>query len=264
MNITLQRPKVPEYFATRRFCTKLWFFSQTIASETGAATLPTITRIDNAMPLVPTTIPDICVHLLALSPHPIWLVEMEGSLGGHRPPFDDVKFQMEIGKHAFGDRRALLGCKFRSVDLSRLLAILQTGIDVEPPSAPIYLETFEKAWDYGGFPKVTLALDYNFLDQTYRVVPADTPADKLTELELTFPTRMLVQHGTKYWFSRLASTDRRLNTPYEASFAKWIPGDATKALRGVMIFAKVDDGTIEDIYTAMEDCGIKSLNSDEE
>jgi hypothetical protein len=50
----------------------------------------------------------------------------------------------------------------------------RTGIDVEPTDARIYVAGLEKSWEYGGWPKVIMALDQEQLESTYREIPADT------------------------------------------------------------------------------------------
>jgi hypothetical protein len=77
------------------------------------------------------------------------------------------------------ERLALLGAIFRGVALSRLGTVLRQGIDVTPSHAPFYAEDFEKAWEYGGWPKMILALNPGQLDRTFREVASDAPLAEL-------------------------------------------------------------------------------------
>lgn len=97
----------------------------------------------------------------------------------------------------------LIGCGFRGVSWDRLGVVLSTGIDVEPTDATIYVDGFDKALEYGGWPKVIVALRSAQLDSAFREVSADTPPAQLAELERAFGTRLPSVDGSKLWLSRL-------------------------------------------------------------
>ncbi len=136
---------------------------------------------------------------------------------------------------------ALINCTFRGVSLDRLGHVLAHGIDIWPTDDVIYTSFFDKAWEYGDFPKVILALDQRQLSQTFRVVPASTPEHELAELVQTFPTCLRIQDGSKLWLSRLDRDDPRIGSSYEMEYANWIPGNALECLQGVFIFTPEAD-----------------------
>jgi hypothetical protein len=130
---------------------------------------------------------------------------------------------------------------FRGVTLDRLPTVVRLGIDVEPTCTPIYHDHIDKAWEYGGFPKVILALDERLLDRTFREVPLDHPEEEQQALLEEFPTRVVGPEGSTLWFSKLAPDDPRLTKPYEWAYGCWIPGDAREALNGVFVIGTADD-----------------------
>jgi hypothetical protein len=66
---------------------------------------------------------------------------------------------------------------YRSVPLERLADILSVGIDVPPADSFFYADCLEKAWEYGGFPKLVLTLDPYRLDRTFREIRSDLPEE---------------------------------------------------------------------------------------
>src|ERR1700679_703606 len=62
-------------------------------------------------------------------------------------------------------------CGFRGVSIDSLPAVLQRGIDVRPTHAVIYVDHLEKALEYGGWPKVVLALKWDLIKQTFKEIP---------------------------------------------------------------------------------------------
>jgi hypothetical protein len=139
--------------------------------------------------------------------------------------------------------RELSRCEFRGVGADRLSTVLSTGIDVEPSTAPIYAGDFDKAWEYGGNPKVVLSLLASELRRSWVEVDAD--ADELAATRTDYSTVIPSQDGTRLWCSRLSADDVRVTTSYEAAYCWWIPGDAFKALRAVFIFVGATDSVEE-------------------
>ena len=172
------------------------------------------------------------VFPLLEAPVRLWAVRLP--VGGElfRPPFDEHELLAAMD-------RSLLLCAFRAVNLDRLPVVLRTGIDVEPPTAVIYANDFEKAWEYGDWPKLVLALDFKKLDRTWREVPASTSPDELASLQRTFPTTMSSKDGRTLWLSRLDENDTQIGTDYEVAHAYWIPGD--EAVRAAIIFLRPED-----------------------
>jgi hypothetical protein len=172
---------------------------------------------------------------LVSDPVPVWFVAA-GVEAPRQPP---------VGELETVDR-ALLACLFRAVSIDRLGTVLTTGVDVEPSDAVVYADSFEKAWEYGGWPKVVLALSLDKLDRTYRELPADTDAEELALVQQRFPTVLPAVDGTTLWCSRLAQDDPCIAKSYEREYAWWIPGDPFEALRAVLLF-----GPAGEIMTAL-------------
>jgi hypothetical protein len=68
--------------------------------------------------------------------------------------------------------------QYRSVTLGRLERVLSTGIDVASPTAVFSTDSWDKALEYGGWPKLLLVLNQNLLAHSTMRVPADTPAER--------------------------------------------------------------------------------------
>lgn len=138
--------------------------------------------------------------------------------------------------------RSLSSCYYRAVSADRLPAVLENGIDVEPTDSVIYADkAFGKAWEYGGFPKMVLALNPDELEPTYREVPTDTPADEIAEIRKDYPTVLTSSDGEWLWCSRLDEDDGGTAKSYERLYARWIPGNPFDALRSVFVFGNEED-----------------------
>lgn len=173
------------------------------------------------------------------SPVPLWLITVAEPTP-FRPPFNDYRFLKKIAP-------TLVPCRFRGVLLTTLDTVLRTGIDVEPPDSVIFAENFEKAWEYGRWPKLILALDRTKLSATCHVVPRDTPQQQVEELRRVFPTVLRSEQEDTLWLSRLKADNPLVGTESETSYACWIPGDAKEALKLLMIFATSDtEPTVRD------------------
>lgn len=86
-------------------------------------------------------------------PVPVWIVPVPDGKSSMSPPFNDVEFLLTVDPF-------LSRCQYRAVSWERLQNILETGIDVIPTDSPIYVSNyFDKAWEYGEWPKVMMALD---------------------------------------------------------------------------------------------------------
>jgi hypothetical protein len=151
-----------------------------------------------------------------------------------RPPTDLFGWQLDLDP-------TLPVKTYRGVGLDRLATVLTTGIDVEPSDSVIFADFIDKAWEYGGFPKVILALDPGRLERTFREIPADTPQDELDAVRERFPNVLTSADGETLWCSRMSIEDPRIASPYEWAYAWWIPGDPFEALRAVLLFASEDD-----------------------
>ncbi|MDQ6893717.1 MAG: protein kinase [Acidobacteriota bacterium] len=178
-------------------------------------------------------VPNETVTLVVDKPCPLWLVRLPHG-GELVPPFDEIAFLTRL------DPR-LLGCSFRGIGSDRLRKVLQTGIDVEPTDSVIYVDLFEKAWEYGAWPKVLLALDNSRLDRSWREIRAGTPTGEIEHLRGRFPTIAPIADGSGWWMSRLPPSDSQIGTSYEIAYARWIPGDPFEALGAILLFARPED-----------------------
>ena len=178
-----------------------------------------------------------CVEftLRADQPVPVWTAAVDAKTHQHHPP---------ITQRALRESFDVLSwdTEFRSVGLDRLPTILATGVDVEPTTAPIFVSDFDKAWEYGGWPKVAMAFDGMHLERTYReVIISDTAADEINRLMVDYPTRIEDLAGERLWLTRFSETDTRATSAYEREFARWIPGDPFGALLAVFVFMPEGD-----------------------
>jgi hypothetical protein len=115
-------------------------------------------------------------------------------------------------------------------------------VDVEPTTAPIFVSDFDKAWEYGGWPKVVMAFDGMCLQRTYReIVISETTAEQITKLMVDYPTRIDDLAGERLWLTRFPQTDTRATSPYEREFARWIPGNPFDTLLTVFVFMPEDE-----------------------
>jgi hypothetical protein len=131
------------------------------------------------------------VSIIARSPVPLVSVGWQGD-------FTDTKFTSELG-FALAD---LAGEKHwppvRCVTIHQLPNVLRSGCDVEPSDSVFWVTPSPgKALEYGGEFKVMLAFKRAGLTPTFREIPADTPAEKIAELRLTFPTLVPSDDGKK-------------------------------------------------------------------
>lgn len=89
-------------------------------------------------------------ELIAEEPCPVWFTEWTPEPTWSRPP-------AAATAHWAGLYRTHGAIRFRATNLSRLPVVLATGVDVEPTTHHIYAAEFDKAWEYGKFPKVIAA-----------------------------------------------------------------------------------------------------------
>jgi hypothetical protein len=177
---------------------------------------------------------------------PVWIAAVDAKTYQHRSPIGDVDLML-----SFDVLQRYV--EYRGVGLDRLQTILTTGVDVEPTTATIFVAEFEKAWEYGGWPKVVMAFDGKQLERTYRdIIISDTNADEIARLMVDYPTRIEDASGERLWLTRLEAIDSRAGTPYEYGFARWIPGDPFDALLAVFVFTPEDKEARQNIYSHFE------------
>lgn len=175
-------------------------------------------------------------ELIAETPVPVWFTEWEPE-----PTFESAPEAATA--HWLGLYKKHRRIEFRATNLSRLPVVLATGVDVEPSTHHIYAADFEKAWEYGKFPKVIAAYRADRLDRTFRTLPLDPALDERSE-------RRQRPYEYRYeWADTRFISQIRHTTPggpgYEWEYGYWIPGDAREALVGLFTYGSVDDlGTI--------------------
>jgi hypothetical protein len=111
-------------------------------------------------------------------PVPFWLIDIPSDNHPRTPPKMDWN-QCD---------NSLRWCRFRSIEANKLLSVLRNGVDVDPTNGVIYVGPFDKSWEYGDFPKVTLALDFNKLRKTFCEISAALPPNEIETLRKRFPT----------------------------------------------------------------------------
>ena len=171
------------------------------------------------------------MQLITKDPVPVFVLNMEGDIG-----LVNCSNSFAL-LDAASDMCGTQFCQylFRGVAGAKLKNILTHGIDVTPTDSVIFCNTFEKAFEYGDFPKGIIALDPNCLDRTFRETEFNIPDEEVAALRKTFPTMLISEDGKKRWFSRLPEDDRRIALDYETVYAKWIPGDPKEALKAVFL-----------------------------
>ena len=115
------------------------------------------------------------------------------------------------------------------------MAVLTTGVDVQPTDAPIYGSDFDRAWEYGETSlgvglRLVFALDSRMLKRTFRTLPLDARASEIAEVRETYPHHHL-EHPDCLWFSLIDSYMPGCEIPY----GYWIPGNAKDALLAVFL-----------------------------
>jgi hypothetical protein len=103
----------------------------------------------------------------------------------------------------------------RGVSLGRLPFVLENGIDV-PPGAPLWVEIgIEKAWEYGGWPKLLLVFAQAALQPCHLVLPLSTSEQELEVYKTKYQTVLRREDRGEIYLSRLRTTDRRIGSDYE-------------------------------------------------
>ncbi len=196
--------------------------------------------------------PEITRITLRETPAPVLLIEGETDFVAN------IKFRCDCDWLInFIDpdcKLGLLRSEFRGVSIDRLPQVLSAGIDVEPTDAHFFADRLDKAVEYGGVPKVVIALDPTKLDRTFREVPANANPKEIAELRKKFPTEFRSKCGNLLWLTKFALEDRRATTAYERNYAHWIPGNPMEALRAVLIFS--DSKSFQAVLEALDQAHI--------
>jgi hypothetical protein len=119
--------------------------------------------------------------------------------------------------------------------MDRLPAVLGRGIDVEPTNGVIWVNFLSKALEYGGWPKLVMALDYKFMKRSFTDLEPNISEEDLALIRRDYPTLLKSIDGSKLYCSRLQEDAPQLNTAYEWDSAWWIPEDPLRALKGIFV-----------------------------
>jgi len=173
----------------------------------------------------------INARLVASRPVPAWLVELpEGE--HHSLPFDEYTFLEQL---------ELLQLDFRAVSFDRLKYVIANGVDVDPVDSVMWVDCLDKAWEYGGWPKLVMAFDPGSLEPSYREVTADTDPETIAQIQVHYPNSVARRDGKKIWCSRLSVEDNRIATSYERQYGRWIGPYGGYPLRTLLIFVRPQD-----------------------
>lgn len=124
--------------------------------------------------------------------------------------------------------------------MNSLPAVLQRGIDVSPTNAVIFVDHLEKALEYGGWPKVLMALKWDSIKRTFKQMPIGSSQDEVEAVRREFPT-VLELNDRSLWCTRLPEDHPRIATDYEIAYARWIPGNPWDALRAIVLLGGPED-----------------------
>lgn len=131
----------------------------------------------------------------------------------------------------------LLACACRGVSLDRLDSVLQHGIDVWPTDHPIFVDSWDKALEYGGWPKFLLLLHPGQLHPTWHEVSTTLDPVELSHLRKPHPNQLVSTDGSKLWLTRFNLDVPQAGTAYEATYGNYIPGNPFDALAALLVLA---------------------------
>lgn len=189
------------------------------------------------------------ISLVTEVPKPLFLLAC-GDVDSNLPRIgwlETLRSMSDLSSLSFED---LVDSQYRGVNLGRLERVLSTGIDVEPPTAVFSTDSWDKALEYGGWPKLLLVLNQNLLALSTIRVPADTPAERLAELRAVRPTLVPSLDGRWLCLSRL--TDQRACDPYDLDFGRWIPERPLDALRAAVVLSHLRHGGQDAVAVDLE------------
>ena len=127
----------------------------TMTPSRGIENFKTFQRMTNDLPTFSIRALELCIQ-----PRPIWIVAMPKPDIHQKIPFDWIRLFMDLDPS-----RGLIRSTFRCVNFSRIEQVIENGVDVTPIDHEIYTTTFfDKAWEYGEWPKLALAFDQNLLE----------------------------------------------------------------------------------------------------
>jgi hypothetical protein len=194
------------------------------------------------------------VALVANNPIPFAILGWPGEWKDRR--FDDALFAFcTLLAESVTARE--VGVVYRCVSPTHLPIVLRQGCDVKPTDAVLFVDfSTDKALEYGDRDtKVMLLFDAARMRPSHREVPSDLDPRELADLEKDHPTRLVSEDGRWLWLSRLPEGDRRINTPYETQYARWIPGDPWQALVCIVLLGREQEALFDLARREIASCG---------
>lgn len=176
------------------------------------------------------------VRFLSSLPVPAWHIVCQDTVNQRTPDINifDVLLQLAT-THPLASE--LLACACRGVSLDRLDSVLQHGIDVWPTDHPIFVDSWDKALEYGGWPKLLLLLHPGQLRPTWHEVSTTLDPVELSHLRKTHPNQLVSTDGSKLWLTRFNLDVPQAGTAYEATYGNYIPGNPFDALAALLVLA---------------------------
>jgi hypothetical protein len=178
----------------------------------------------------------VTYRLLSAEPVPIWHIAQ-----GHKPTCNDEPIMaLYDSLPPFNGQEWVA---FRGVPIDCFRSVFLTGVDTDPTDSTIFCAEEDKAYEYArpasgeSGPGLMYALDGGCLERSFRTLPAGAPAEKIREVQQTYPHRYEDDNGDLR-FSRLANQN---NTAYEAAYGYWIPGNARDALLAIFLIGRLDE-----------------------
>jgi len=153
------------------------------------------------------------------------------------------------------------GTLARGTTADRLDDILQGGVDVRPTDAPLYaVQGGDKAAEYGCHEdQVIQFLDMDCLERSYQNVPATTPAAELEAIKKTFPYLDEAVGGDTLWLTRFMPDGNPARSVYESEYGYYVPGDARRALRCVLLLSDDFDRGMRLMDNAVKRAGLERV-----
>jgi hypothetical protein len=92
------------------------------------------------------------IRFITSSLAPVWHV-VSASDALKRPELSFFELLQELVKQTLLPKH-VYGADFRGMSIDKLPFVLKHGIDVEPTNSVIYVDCYDKALEYGGWPKL--------------------------------------------------------------------------------------------------------------
>jgi hypothetical protein len=133
------------------------------------------------------------------------------------------------------------GVTMRGVEIGRLPTILSTGIDIDPTDGVIYCEVGDKAYEYGGFPKVIMALRYEndagkqVTFPACRIVFSDSSPESVAEARELYPFDLGRDSEGRARRCRVQPASHA-ELSYLSTYGFFVDGNAWDALAAVFVF----------------------------